>query len=288
MNKRQELHSVIDSCDADIVVLTETWLSAMVRDNEIFYGSKRFNVYRCDREARSGGGVLIAITDALISFSVNVPCDLEIAWVCVVMNFKRCILGICYRPPQCSSSFVNKLHDAIHLVITRFPDSPIFLFGDFNFPNIVWLDHYPVPSLSSSQCSEFVKMCSDFNLRQLVNQPTRVTASSSSILDLVLTTCPDLVSPISYLSGLSDHSVLHFYFKVQRTKPVKNAKLIRDYSKANFAAINEELCVFMDSFLLNFDQRTVRYNWNLFKEIVHRLTNTYIPCHVIKYVVQSP
>ncbi|MCZ6925256.1 MAG: hypothetical protein O7D30_08095, partial [Rickettsia endosymbiont of Ixodes persulcatus] len=60
------------------------------------------------------------------------------------------------------------------------------------------------------------------------------------------------------------------------------------YSKANFAAINEELCVFIDSFLLTFDQRTVQYNWNLFKEIVHRLTNSYIPCRVIKYVVQSP
>lgn len=35
-SKRDELSSVIDSCDADVVVLTETWLSAKVGSNEFF------------------------------------------------------------------------------------------------------------------------------------------------------------------------------------------------------------------------------------------------------------
>lgn len=46
------------STDADVIVLTETWLNKSVLDNDIFING--YNVYRTDRPKR-GGGVAIFI-----------------------------------------------------------------------------------------------------------------------------------------------------------------------------------------------------------------------------------
>lgn len=64
--KRDELHSFIEDTEADIAVLTETWLHGGILDNEIFPSNMNFTLYRHDRTCRRGGGVLIAIKNTII------------------------------------------------------------------------------------------------------------------------------------------------------------------------------------------------------------------------------
>lgn len=110
--------------------------------------------------------------------------------------------------------FCEDLHDSLNNIITRFPTSPIILMGDFNFPTIVWSGISPVAQPFSLESNNFVDLCSDYSLSQLVTKPTRTTSSSANILDLILTTCPKLVSSILHLPGLSDHCLLHFDIKM--------------------------------------------------------------------------
>lgn len=138
MHKREDLSSVVDSSTADIVVLTETWLSSKIRNSEILDCQKRFNIYRHDREERNGGGVMIAVADNVQSFHVNIVSDLELVWVGIHLKNKTYILGACYRPPSANATFISKLHDAINAVTIRFPNAPIMLLGDFNYPSIDW------------------------------------------------------------------------------------------------------------------------------------------------------
>lgn len=56
-NKRESFNSVIDTLSADIVALSETSLHIHIHDSEIFDLSS-FNIYRCDRTLRQGGGVV--------------------------------------------------------------------------------------------------------------------------------------------------------------------------------------------------------------------------------------
>lgn len=69
MNKGDDLRSITDSSGANIVVLTETWLTSKIRDGEIMPSHKKFNIYRQDREGKTGSGVLIAIADPRFFFS---------------------------------------------------------------------------------------------------------------------------------------------------------------------------------------------------------------------------
>lgn len=188
--KCEDLNFVIDSCDANIVILMETWRSSKVSNTEIFSCTKSFNVHRRDREQRCCGGVLIAVEDKFSSFAVHTACDLEILWVEIDMYFRKFILGVCYRPPSSTSTFVDELHDALNNIVVRFPTVPNILVGNFNYPHIVWTNVPPQLSIFSSECESFLRLCADFNLCQLVTQVTRIKPTTSSTLDLVLTTLP--------------------------------------------------------------------------------------------------
>lgn len=211
MRKRDEFNSVVSSCDADLIFLTETWLSAKVRSNDIFQGNQEYEVYRCDREGRTGGGTLIAVSKSIPSTHINVASNLESVWVCAKFQGKKIILGACYRPPDAPSTFVDDLHDLINSIVCRYGSLPIVLLGDFNFPNICWSGLYPVLDPFSSAGQNFLNLCTCFNFTQIVKQPTRCTGTCSNTLDLILSTHPELVTSISYLPGLSDHNMLHFF-----------------------------------------------------------------------------
>ncbi|KAH7952353.1 hypothetical protein HPB52_022027 [Rhipicephalus sanguineus] len=209
-NKRHALSSLIDSCLADVVVLTETWLSEKVDNGDLFMCEKQYVVYRHDRCGRLGGGILTAVSRDVTSFEVPIPSPLEFLCTCVRVNEQEAILCVCYRAPSAAASFSDDLYDCLTKVVGRYPEAPIFLLGDFNFPGILWNDPCPVVTSGSSECLSFVDMCSAFNLCQLVKEPTRVTASSANVLDLVLTTAPASVSSLTLLPGLSDHAIVHF------------------------------------------------------------------------------
>lgn len=100
MSKSDSLTSAIDTCNADFIVLTETWLHPHFRDHEIFLSARHFSIYRCDRTTRQGGGVLLAISKNFPSQCVFIPCDLEIVWAVVEISNMKIILGVCYRPPR--------------------------------------------------------------------------------------------------------------------------------------------------------------------------------------------
>lgn len=135
INKRDALTSVIDTCNADIIVLTETWLHSNIQDHEIPHHS-RFLFYRCDRTIRRGGGVLLGISKDLSSQRIHVSTNLEVVCALVEIGSRKLSFCACYRPPTDSSSFVSELHDVLNILVSRYPTSPLFLLGDFNMPNI--------------------------------------------------------------------------------------------------------------------------------------------------------
>lgn len=216
-----ELSSAIDSCSADIVGLTETWLSAKVKNEEILDCEKCYKFYRCDRDYRSGGGVLLAVTDSLASHVIPIVSSLELVCARVLIDSREIIFCVCYRPPTASLSFCNELHDVVNQLFVRYPKSPLFLLGDFNFPDIRWERDSVSLKHNSAESKEFLTFCHDFNLTQLVHFPTRITSTSANILDLILTTTPDLATGLTHSPGISDHSIIHFTLRAKISKKKK-------------------------------------------------------------------
>ena len=78
-NKTQDLEHLISSVKPDVIIGTETWQNSTINSNEIIKSALGFNVYRKDRPNKSYGGVLIAVTNDLISSVVtNLDTDCKI------------------------------------------------------------------------------------------------------------------------------------------------------------------------------------------------------------------
>ena len=65
-----------------------------------------------------------------------------------------------------------------------------------------------------------------FGLKQLIEVPTCVTCSSSTIIDHVLASFPNRVSQQSVIDvGLSDHRIIYRTKKYPQSKEVRTSKL---------------------------------------------------------------
>ena len=65
----------------------------------------------------------------------------------------------------------------------------ICIIGNFNLPNINW--EYVIDSSNSADGIKFCDLINSHFLTQVVSEPTRISHSSKSILDLVLYNCPE-------------------------------------------------------------------------------------------------
>ena len=73
-------------------------------------------------------------------------------------------------------------------------------------------------------------------LKQLIEVPTRVTCSSSTVIDNILASFPNRVSQQGVIDvGLSDHQIIYCTRKVSRTKRGTH-KQIRCRSLKNYSA----------------------------------------------------
>ena len=81
---------------------------------------------------------------------------------------------------------------------------------DFNLPDICWEDGLvwikTSPSYGNNINNLFIGILNVFKLEQQVKQPTR----STYILDLVMSSQPQLISDVSVIPGMSDHEAVNF------------------------------------------------------------------------------
>lgn len=159
MNKQDALSSLFDDCSADVVVLTETWLTPNIASAELFDCENNYTVYRCDRDESPGGGVLIAVAECIVSSQVVIESPLEFVCASVRVNYQNLVICACYRPPSATPLFCEQLHDVLNDIVKRHPHTPVFLLGDFNYPKLNW--SLPCSASSTTSADSFVELCED-------------------------------------------------------------------------------------------------------------------------------
>ncbi|KAK3105198.1 hypothetical protein FSP39_019583 [Pinctada imbricata] len=218
----------------DILVFTETWLkpSTPICDYEI-PGYNPPHTYI--RPNRIGGGVSVYIKPEIPSKrrpDLEVP-NIECVWLEINMNKKKILLGSFYRPPDSSSDYWNLINHSIDLAFNSKIDN-IIVTGDFNCNQI------------SNNHNEIKKISDAFTLFQLISEPTHYTESSSSLIDLILTNNPNLIS----VSGVSDpflpneiryHCPIFAFLSIPKTKKSSFSRKIWVFNNTNFEQYRNKL-----------------------------------------------
>ena len=193
--KLDELSLVVSNNLPDIVCLTETWLSPEIESNLVDISS--FSLIRNDRKLKRVGGTAVYIRENLpfevIDVEKHLTNDIEASFVDLPSN-NLSILCI-YVPPQLNAPSLRIVREQIAAVLdqhlSRYFDRHFIVLGDLNHLNAEWLT-------------------SDFNLSDIVKQPTRGRNTLDHILISHNLKSIYLAPNVSYESpiGNSDHLTL--------------------------------------------------------------------------------
>lgn len=160
----------------DILLICETWLNS---DNSAFVDIDGYNCYLQNRDLGKGGGVAIYIQKHLES-TVNDDIDFnldkcyESLFVDVKMGKKTVTVGEIYRVPNSRESLFI---EGVQKLLQRISSKPLIIGSDQNLDLLKSTAHKPT--------SEFLEMLLEHGLVPLATKPTRVSQSSSTLIDNV-------------------------------------------------------------------------------------------------------
>lgn len=183
----------------DIICITETWLQDTVLSSAVQL--RNYNLYRKDRGTR-GGGVAIYVKNAFRSALINSinAGEAEQLWVRVLVRNKVLVFGVLYRPPTFSvPNFGNVLEESLaEAYLVR---DEVVCCGDFNVDLL---------QLSSPASKCLQRVTESFDLTQIVDAPTRVTATSSTLIDLFFVSSTVNVAKCDVLTSqiFTDHGLV--------------------------------------------------------------------------------
>ena len=193
------LHDICEESTL-FIGLCETFLNSNVLDAEVSLPG--YNISRCDRRDRIGGGVCLYIKDnigfeELLSHS-NSVCE---ALILRLKNPDLILVNI-YRPPNASCEDFNDILNEVRKCTNKLPAplSNIIIAGDFNFPNTEW----DSITISCNQAAKLKDLTDSLFLRQYVMSPTR----NQNILDLVFSNDELIASVESRKTFMSDHNIV--------------------------------------------------------------------------------
>ena len=214
----------------DILANNESKLDKTINDHEVYIPG--YEIVRRDRQinGRKGGGVCFYLRSNL--------------------NFKVCEELMIDRL-ECLTVEISKPHSRPFLVSTWYkpPNSPPDLFNDFE--NLIGeidgsnrelylvgdMNTNLLPGVADSNSSKLINVCEIFGRRQLITEPTRVTAQSQSLIDLCITNTADKIARSGVLPlGISDHSLVCLIRKTHYTIP----GCVKIISTRSFKHFNQE------------------------------------------------
>jgi len=230
-NKLVELNHLLASCNIDILLITESWLSSAF-SSSLLVDTSFYSVLRNDRSSL-GGGVCAIIRSSIDFLPVDILpeiSNLELLAFDVLGVHCKYRFIVSYRTPKFCDN--ENLLKAINQLCVS--DATVVLCGDFNLPLINWGNLEDV----TDPCSISFLDCFQSNaLVQYVDSPTR----KDHFLDLVFTNDPFLIHDVKtdVPLGLSDHDKVYFKLNFCNTAFFNNnSKVFTDLSGVDWDSFN--------------------------------------------------
>ena len=182
--KVEQLKVVVKKYSIDILCISESWLQDTITDGDV--AIEDFSIVRRDRRNRTrggGGGVAIYVKNGIMYSRRNdiiTDPDLESVWLEVKTSCQPILVCCMYRAPGSLSIVYDHIIDTFENASKK--DEHMVILGDLNHD---YLSNQGEPN------NKIVIIESLFGMKQLIEEPTRITTKSSTLLDIILTNRPN-------------------------------------------------------------------------------------------------
>ena len=177
-----------------------------------------YDIYRVDRQNKKGGGICAYVlrtykTEVLKDISLISPSGFHQLWIKIqIRNLKSIVVCTAYRPPDTPLSCFDTDLTANFISVLSF-NLPIYILGDLNC-NLL--------NSEGQDSRALINFCHSYNLSQLIKTPTRVTESSKSLLDVILTSDEKRVQKARGFvmqSSISDNDLVYVTLRLKKARP---------------------------------------------------------------------
>lgn len=271
-----EIRALLSNSLIEILAINESKIDDSVLDREI--NIVGYNLVRKNRN-RYGGGVVLYIRNN-ISYAERkdlVPNNLEMVCVEVSRPHNRSFLiSTWYRPPNSHNDVFDKYDEFLRKCDLE--NKELMVIGDINCDF--------AKSLPDLHTRRLQLSCSLYQLDQLINEPTRVTETSATLIDLFLTNRPDNISNSGVIHlGISDHSMIFAVKKITVPKFRETIREVRDYKKFIENDFIHDIAQVPWDIICQFDDPNVC--WQAWKSVFLEIIDRHAPLRHKKTKVNS-
>ena len=255
-----------------IIALTETWCNDDKADKNSLWQIPNYTpIHQIRKNGQKGGGVALYIHNNFnfkIHKKENINSDdIECITIEIIRkNNKNIIISCIYRPPRGDSQkFLDEIKNLTGKIKKQ--EKPLFLTGDFNINSLDYSRNIFV--------RDFFNLVFQNGIFPVINRPTRVTKTSATVIDHILT---NTIIDWQLQSGIvktdiSDHFAVFSLIKTDLEQSnIKNIVIKRDINENSiehfkflFNSIdwnlvtqtstpNDSYNIFLDKFVQIYDQ----------------------------------
>lgn len=155
------------SFEFDLIMLSETWFT-----DENVFKMPHYNVFYLNRLSRRGGGVSILVKNTHQCELLHDFCSLHSDFEILTLKLFNNAISLVYRPPNGNyHTFLDYLEN-------------FFLYCNRNKLHVVCGGDYNIDLLTKTPaCNELVWLYESLGLSNAIDLPTRITTSSSTLID---------------------------------------------------------------------------------------------------------
>ena len=127
----------------------------------------------------------------------------------------------------------------------------IVLLGDFNVNLLPSATNSATNSGDFTLKRKFLHQLSKFNLKNVINVPTRITGNSSTLIDLIITSVSHKLSHHGACNlGISDHHLIYAAINLRRPRHNPVFRFIHDLKNVNITALQQHLGTYVTSLMI--------------------------------------
>jgi exonuclease III len=231
-----EIVRILTETGVDILGVSETFVCE--KTPKIFYEIPGYKFFHKDRTMKSRGGTGIYIKEGIDCKEIKLCKEVsqpEICFVEVKCKNTKLAVGVIYKSPLISYTQYAVLTEILAPIITGYEHHIVM--GDFN------IDHLKP---DSSACKFFREHVSEpFDLSQVITEPTRITDTSGTLIDLFLVSYPDNVkaSGVVDFPAIGDHCLIFLSYAIKKPKFTPKIIIKRKMDNFNIEQFKNDIAV---------------------------------------------
>ena len=149
---------------------------------------------------------------------------LEILWVELHVHRKNILFGSIYHPPNTDTKVLDNIAGMLDMLVHE--NNEAILMGELNC-DLLGSNH-------STVATNLLLITGEHKLTQMITEPTRVTNHSETLIDILLTTNPNILSSVGTAPLLGSDHLMIFREGCRKVALQLTVSYARNYKKCNF------------------------------------------------------